>query len=224
MNITGGPIEIRSVLEGKPADVAVRLRTEKADHVVAFTVPHVSEEEWKAFTLSLSAAAQLLAEPMFRHQRETIEQIVSLLVPKAPIQPPLLKEAQMVALARKAVLESGDWLSAAEAASLCGYSEKNPSTQPNKWKREGKIFAIQHHGNDYFPAYGLDPQQGYRPLKVMADVLKVFGAAKDGWGLAYWFASVNSFLGGKRPQDLLTTQSDRIIAAAMDELQGIVHG
>ncbi|MCY1539902.1 hypothetical protein D9M68_755120 [compost metagenome] len=130
----------------------------------------------------------------------------------------------MVAMAKKTVLESGDWLSAAEAASLCGYSGKNLSAQPNKWKREGKIFAIQHHGNDYFPAYGLDPHQDHRPLKAMADVLKVFGDTKDNWALAYWFASVNSFLGGKRPKDLVATQPERIIAAAKDELQGVVHG
>ncbi|MCO6055548.1 hypothetical protein NG726_02515 [Pseudomonas sp. MOB-449] len=224
MNVTGGHVEIRSMLEGTPAEVAARLRTEKVGHVVAFTGSHASAEEWKAFTLSLFAVAQLLAEAMLRNQQETIEQIVSLLVPKTPIPPALFKEAQMVARAKKAVLESGDWLSAADAARLCGYSEKNPSTQPNKWKREGKIFAILHHGNDYFPAYGLDPHQGYRPQKAMAEVLKVFGTTKDAWGLAYWFTSVNSFMGGKRPQDLLATQPERVIAAAKDELQGVVHG
>lgn len=31
----------------------------------------------------------------------------------------------------------------------------------------------------------------------------VFRGRKDDWGLAYWFASPNSFLGGKRAQDLL---------------------
>ncbi|MBD2835541.1 hypothetical protein ID144_00630 [Pseudomonas sp. JM0905a] len=223
MNFSGH-VEIQSILEGPPAEIATRLRTEKEGHAVAFTVLCDSAEEWKAFSLSLAACAQLLTETMLSNQRETIEQIVSLLVAKAPIQPTVLKEAQMVARARKAVLESGDWLSAAEASRLCGYSGKNLSAQPNKWKREGKIFAIQHHGNDYFPAYGLDPHQGYRPLKTMTDVLKVFGDTKDNWGLAYWFASVNSFLGGKRPQDLVATQSEQIIAAAKDEIQGIVHG
>jgi len=40
-------------------------------------------------------------------------------------------------------------------------------------------------------------------VRWTARVLSVFRGRKDEWGLAYWFASVNSFLGGKRPQDLL---------------------
>ncbi len=42
--------------------------------------------------------------------------------------------------------------------------------------------------------------------------------------MAYWFRSDNSFLGGKRPQDLLASGPDRVIEAAMDEVQEIAHG
>ena len=59
---------------------------------------------------------------------------------------------------------------------------------------------------------------------VPGEVLEIFGESKDSWGLAYWFSSVNSFLGGKRPQDVLAKQPDRVIAAAVDELEGVVHG
>ena len=38
------------------------------------------------------------------------------------------------------------------------------------------------------------------------------------------FQSVNGFLGGKRPQDLLATDPDRVIAAARDEVLGVLHG
>ena len=80
-------------------------------------------------------------------------------------------------------------VTAAQVAELAGFSTSNLSAQPNKWKKEGQIFAIRHQGLDYFPAYGLDAEAGYRPLKALAPVLAVFGDAKDGWGLAYWFAS-----------------------------------
>ena len=66
---------------------------------------------------------------------------------------------------------------------------------------------------DYFPPYALDPSTDYRPAQGLA----AFLGRKDGWGLAYWFASVNSFIGGKRPQDLL-------IAAAQDDVAGVLHG
>lgn len=55
-------------------------------------------------------------------------------------------------------------------------------------------------------------------------MLEIFRGKKDDWGLAYWFASVNSFLGGKRPQDLLISKPDRVVAAAEDEVAGVLHG
>jgi hypothetical protein len=135
-----------------------------------------------------------------------------------------LKEAAMLARARTAVIESGDWLTAAQLADMAQFSSSNPSAQPNKWKRDGSIFAIRHNGIDYFPSYALDPSTGYRPRKAMSEILKTFGAAKDGWGLSYWFMSDNSFLGGQRPKDVLATAPERVLAAARDELEGSRHG
>ncbi|MDO4683075.1 MAG: hypothetical protein Q4B17_09860 [Lautropia sp.] len=153
-----------------------------------------------------------------------MHRLAEALVPAAPVSPRLLKEAGMLVSARKAVLASGDWLSAAELAQLAGLSPRNPSAQPNKWKKQGQIFAIHHNGTDYFPGYGLDPEHNFRPCKGLADILAVLAPHKDGWGMAYWFMSVNSFLGGKRPQDLLRTDPARVLAAAEDEVMGIVHG
>ena len=58
---------------------------------------------------------------------------------------------------------------------------KNPSAQPNNWKKDGAIFAIQHKGNDYFPIYALDAEENYRPYKAFAEVLLIFGETKTGW-------------------------------------------
>jgi hypothetical protein len=70
----------------------------------------------------------------------------------------------------------------------------------------------------------LDPAAGYRPLKALAPVLHEFGTSKSGWGLGYWFAGVNSFLGGRRPLDLLATHPALVLAAAEDEMAGVEHG
>jgi hypothetical protein len=58
----------------------------------------------------------------------------------------------------------------------------------------------------------------------MAEILKIFGEGKDGWGLAFWFAAVNSFLDDERPQDVLATAPERVIAAATDEAAEFHHG
>jgi hypothetical protein len=58
----------------------------------------------------------------------------------------------------------------------------------------------------------------------MAAILNVFGDAKDGWGLAFWFAGLNSFLDDERPQDVLATDPELVIAAAKDEMAEFAHG
>jgi hypothetical protein len=130
----------------------------------------------------------------------------------------------MLTRARTAVFASGDWLTVLQVAQLAGLRTQNPSAQPDKWNRQGRIFVINHEGVDYFPGYGLDRDAGFRPLKYLADVLEVFDGNRNGWGLACWFCSDNSYLCGKRPQDLLTTDPKRVIAAAENEVRGVTHG
>ena len=133
-------------------------------------------------------------------------------------------ERRMAAKARKAVLETGDWLTTAQFARMVGFSRSDARFHTNKWKKDGQIFTIRHRGVDYFPRYALDPSIRDQPVKGLARVLNVFHGRKADWGTAHWFASVNSLLGGKRPQDLLIDQPDRVVAAAKDEVAGVVHG
>jgi hypothetical protein len=128
----------------------------------------------------------------------------------------------MLIEAKTAILNSGDFLPATKVAQLAGFSASNLSVQPNKWKRNREIFAIQHGREDYLPVYALGPD--HRPRKEMAEILKIFGDAKDGWGLAFWFRALNSFLDDERPQDVLASDPERVIAAAEDEVAEYQHG
>ena len=183
--------------------------------------PNVFEALAENFANLASSMYVVLQE---RQGLNSLERLAEVFVTRKPPSPRLLKEAAMLVQARKAVLESGDWLNAADIAQVAQLSTRNPSAQPNKWKKQGQIFAINHGGVDYFPGYGLDPDTSYRPLKALAKVIEIFEGYKDSWGMAYWFRSDNSFLGGKKPQDLLASVPDRVIDAALDEIQGIAHG
>ncbi|MFJ3451087.1 hypothetical protein ACIPM0_23115 [Pseudomonas sichuanensis] len=155
---------------------------------------------------------------------ESIQRLVEVMVPLEPISSTKLHQAQMLMKAKTAVLESGDWVTASEIAGLAKLSASNPSSQPSKWKREKRIFAITHNGADYFPLYGLDEARSYRPLSQLKDVIMVLESAKDAWQMAYWFMSENSWLASKRPQDLLRTDPDRVLEAAREEVSEISHG
>ncbi|MGP9579955.1 hypothetical protein ACT3TQ_05900 [Halomonas sp. AOP12-C2-37] len=101
---------------------------------------------------------------------------------------------------------------------------KGDSVHPAQWKQQGDIFTINDHGTDYYPAFGLEKDAGYRPYRVMSKIIDIFKEDKDGWGMAFWFQSINSYLGGLRPQDLIATDPDLVIDAALDEVRGVTHG
>lgn len=211
--VVGTPTEIRSQLAGV-----------QADQVVAVTLPHASASTAQRLSQALASIVPMVEMAQERHEQEVWQAVVDALVVKAPPEPTRLREARMLARARNAVLAEGDWWTAAQIAEVAGFSTTNPSAQPNRWKRSGQIFAIPHNGVDYYPAYGLDAESGYRPLNALAPILQVFDGKKDAWGMAYWFDSVNSFLGGQRPKDLLATAPARVVEAAEDEVHAIAHG
>ena len=213
-----------STLSGTPKEVQARLGRSHAKHALVLTFDQIKPSAFEALAENFTNVASSMFEVLLqRHDRESLERLAEVLVPRTPPSPRLLKEAAMLVQARKAVLESGDWLTAVEVAQLAGLSTRNPSAQPNKWKKQGLIFAISHNGVDYFPGYGLDPEAGYRPRKAMKSILEVFGETKDGWGLAYWFLSANSLLGGRRPQDVLSGNPEQVLAAARDEIEDVAH-
>ncbi|MCL4626039.1 hypothetical protein [Burkholderia multivorans] len=214
-----------STLTGTVKEIQDRLGKSHADRVLVVEFDHVKPKVFETLAENFANVASSMLEVLLeRRDRESLERLVELLMPPTPPSPRLLKEATMQVQARRAVLDSGDWLTAANIAELAELSTRNPSAQPNKWKKQGLIFAISHGGMDYFPAYGLDRDAGFRPLKVLSRIIATFDGHKDGWGMAYWFRSDNSYLGGKRPQDLLVTDPERVLRAAMDEVQEVSHG
>ncbi|MBK0095819.1 hypothetical protein IBT49_07510 [Erwinia sp. S63] len=215
-----------STFIGTPKEVKTQLGKSQANQVLVVSFDNISNlRVLSTLTENISTVASTMFEVFKeRQEKQSLEILVGSMLPKAPASPHLMKEAAMLLQARKAVLESGNWLTAADVSQLAGLSTTNPSAQPNKWKKSGQIFAIHHNGIDYFPDYGLDRNTQFRPLKALSEVLKIFADHKDGWGIAFWFLSVNSFLGGQRPQDMLAKHSERVIEAARDEIEGIGRG
>jgi len=214
-----------TTLFGTPQDVKTQLSKLHSKQVLVLSVgEHMNTMELQSLAVNISGVAKsMIAVMRTRQDEQVLERLAEVLVPRAPTSPRLLKEASMIVQARKAVLESGDWLTAAQVAQLAGLSKSNPSAQPHKWKKLGQIFAIHHNGTDYYPGYGFDPENNFRPHKVLARIIAVFDGHKKDWGMAFWFFSVNSFLGGKRPQDLISTEPELVLQAAEDEVQVIEH-
>ncbi|WP_336960310.1 hypothetical protein [Sphingobium aquiterrae] len=211
-------------LSGTAAEVRKKLRSADDDQVVALALEHGTPKLRQALAQAVTLITPLILARLARRDQETLDKLVDALVPQVPPPQHLVAEARMNAEARTEVLMSAEWLTAAQLSELAGFSGQNASAQPNKWKRDGKIFAVRQKGNDYYPGYALDADARYRPLKGLAPILKRFGSDLEDWDIAIWFASVNSFLGGVRPMDMLKSDPDRVLAAAQDEIDGVLHG
>ena len=204
-----------AVLSGTGREVVRQLNRSLERRTVAVTF--ADDEQGAAAERVIHQVVEFLPQLIQERQEETLKKVVNILLTDVAPSKAAREQARMLIEAKTAVLNSGDFLPATEVARLAGYSATNLSVQPNKWKRNREIFAIQHGREDYLPVYGLDPSD-HRPRREMAEILKVFGEAKDGWGLAFWFAGLSSFLDDERPQDVLATDPKLVIAAAKDEM------
>lgn len=211
-------------LAGPANEIRERLKAARGDQVIALKLEHANQGLALEFAEAVRLIAPLIVGRLVTRERATIEKLVDVLVPQVPIPEHLLTEARMNAQARAAVLASGDWLSAAQLSEVAGFSGQNASAQPHRWKREGRIFALRRNGSDFYPGYALDADANYRPVAGLAPILSVFGDELDEWDVAIWFASANSLLGGTAPKNLLAHAPDRVLAAAEDEMAGVLHG
>jgi len=88
----------------------------------------------------------------------------------------------------------------------------NPSAAASRWKNSDAIFAIEFDGRDRYPQYalGLD----FRPLPEMAEIIRIMRPIEP-LKLAAWFESISSFLGGKRPREVIAQDAKRVVQAAL---------
>ena len=74
-------------------------------------------------------------------------------------------------------------------------------------------FSFQWRDAFWVPMFQFSPLQpawGEGARQVLGEL----GPVLDGWSLAAWFASANSWLSGRRPLDLLATNLPLVLAAA----------
>jgi hypothetical protein len=153
-------------------------------------------------------------------ERRTFERMVDAMMPEAPLpSAPAVLQARRNAAAREELISEFGVLSSADVASLAGSRAKNRASLANRWKQEARVFSVPHRGLVYFPAYQFD-EKG-QPLPVIARVLATLGRHSREWELALWFTSINGWLNGRRPVDLLLDEPGEVARAAEREAEGL---
>lgn len=136
----------------------------------------------------------------------------------------LFREAAMLAEARQLTLQDGDWVTAAGLSQLTGLEPAALAAGLRAWLNDGSLISVNDRSQEYFPAFAFGEATVQRPTAEFGAVVKVLSKKKDGWGMAFWFASSNHYLGGNRPKDLLRSSSECVRRAAEEEVAGILHG
>lgn len=139
---------------------------------------------------------------------ELIEVLTPLTVPTAA----MVLQARRNSAARLALAQEFGLLSGEEVAEVRGSSAANRSALASRWKQEGRILAVQHHGHDRFPGFQFDTEG--RPLPAVSEVVALLG---QGWETALWFVASNPYLEDERPVDRLPSDAAAVVAAAQRE-------
>ena len=124
------------------------------------------------------------------------------------------------AKALEVVLENSEWLTAEEIGERGKFSSSNLAAPANRWKQEGKIFAVSYQSQDRFPRYALD--EAFRPIPGLESVLRVLGPISP-WRVAIWFESTNAWLENHRPREQLGDEPERVLRAA-EHYRNSSHG
>ena len=123
------------------------------------------------------------------------------------------QQALRNAEARQELLDEFGVFDSEEVARLAGSTAKNRSATVSRYLAAGRVFAIEHRGSRYYPAFQFDA--GGRPRPVIARVLLALQPyGMDGWEIALWFTTASGWLDDRRPVDLLDEDPDEIVTAA----------
>jgi hypothetical protein len=112
---------------------------------------------------------------------------------------------------RQHFMRSNPFWTSAQVAAESTSTARNRAAIASRWLREKKIFAIRYEGQRCFPRFQF--QDGV-PSPVIAQVIKIFPEHATGWDLAYFFATPNPNIGGRKPIELLKSNPARVVSLA----------
>jgi hypothetical protein len=91
------------------------------------------------------------------------------------------------------------WTSA-QVAKETTSTAKNRAAIASRWLAEGRIFSVRFNGKTWFPRFQF---HNGSPIPAVCRVIKAFPKHTSGWDLAFFFTTSNSFIGGRKPLELL---------------------
>ena len=88
-----------------------------------------------------------------QERRAQMERTIEAMLPPGIPSAAALLQAHRNAEAREALLGEFGAITSSGVADLAGSRAKNRAALANRWRKEGRIFAVPHHGQSYFPGF-----------------------------------------------------------------------
>jgi hypothetical protein len=160
----------------------------------------------------------LVATARHENIEERVTQLLRAVAPPDPLADVELKIAEATVDLRREFLDQQSVLTSAQLHERAGFPGNNPSQTGLRWRKQGKLFSINHGGRELYPAFQLGPDG--RPLPIVAELLEILARDPDRteWDNALWFAGESGWLDGKTPIELMLSEPDLVKRAAEQEV------
>jgi hypothetical protein len=166
---------------------------------------------------TLSAFRNLVA-----HGRAA-DRLIDALMPEsiAVPTPAAVLQARRNAEARSALLHEFGALRSHEVADLAESRASNRAALANRWRAENRLVAVPVRGELLYPGFQFNAEG--KPKPVIGPTIGWLRSDPHitDWQVALWFVTPTSWLGGRRPVDLLDEQPDAVIDAARREVNDL---
>lgn len=129
-----------------------------------------------------------------------------------------VRQAQMNAKARQHFLDTYQVLDATQVHRLSGSAANNVHATANRWREQGRVFAVTLDGRNYYPAFQFEHGE---PKRIFRDLIALVGERRQGWSLALWLAAPNRWLSGKAPTEHLDRDPEAVIDSLRQDLTRI---
>lgn len=188
---------------------------------VQLPLPPGREDAAEPLRQTLQAIAPFVAAGTLAQQDTVFRNVVDGIIAATPIRGLDATRAALEQRAIKAVFAGTEWLTAEQIGRLRDPDAKNPHGTANRWRAEGRVFALTKAGVLYHPRYAFD--ELLDPHPVVAQVLATL-AGYSPYRVASWFESSNGHLGGARPRERLLVDAPGVLAAAARQVRPPEHG
>ena len=170
---------------------------------------------------ALQAIAPFVANATLDQQDTVFRNVMDSIIAATPIRSLDAVRAALEQRAIAAIFTGTEWVTADQIGRLRDPAAKNPHGTANRWRVEGKVFALTKGGVLYYPRYAFD--EVLDPQPIVGEVMAVL-AGFSPYRLAAWFESTNSYLAGARPRERLAHDAQAVLAAARSHVVGPLHG